>query len=128
MQDPVHVIQASEKEIADEIEESKEIHEDNAICHDELQTNSEKEESPQLRSNEPCNVDAIDDTTPLCEEIIHDNASIKPREAEEIGENQGLESTFEPSVESSIQNNVEDSSSHHEVSLIPFNKYHSYMP
>jgi hypothetical protein len=48
VQDPVHVIQASEKEIADEIEESKEIHEDNAICHDELQTNSEKEESPQL--------------------------------------------------------------------------------
>ncbi|XP_066321030.1 LOW QUALITY PROTEIN: uncharacterized protein [Miscanthus floridulus] len=109
--DPVHVIQASEKEIADEIEESKEIHEDNAICHDELQTNSEKEESPQLY-----NVDAkIDDTTPLCEEIIHDNASIKPREIEEIGENKGLDSTSEPSVESSIQNNVEDSSSHHKV-------------
>ncbi|CAD6248189.1 unnamed protein product [Miscanthus lutarioriparius] len=113
--DPVHVIQASEKEIADETEECKEIHEDNAICHDELQTNSEKEESPQLRSNEPCNVDAIDDTTPLCEEIIHDNASIKPRETEEIGENKGLDSTSEPSVESTIQNNVEDSSSHHEV-------------
>jgi len=113
--DLVHVIQASEKEIADEIEESKEIHEDNAICHDELQTNSEKEESPQLRSNEPYNVDAKIDATPLCEEIIHDNASIKPRETEEIGENKGLDSTSEPSVESSIQNNVEDSSNHHEV-------------
>lgn len=112
MQDPVHDIQASEKETADEIEESKKIHEDNAICHAELQTNSEKEESPQLY-----NVDGkIDDTAPLCEEIVHDNASIKPREIEEIGENTGLDSTSEPSVESSIQSNVEDSSSHHKVS------------
>lgn len=117
MQDPVHIIQASEKEIADEIEESKEIHEDNAICHDKLQTNSEKEESPQPHSNEPYNVDAkIDDTTSLCEEIIHDNTSINPRKIEEIGENKGLDFTSEPSVESSIQNNVEDSSSHHKVS------------
>lgn len=116
MQDPVHVIQVSEKEITDEIEESKEVHEDNAICHDE-QTNSEKEESPQLRSNEPYNVDGeIDDTTPLCEEVIHDTATIKPREIEEIGENKGLDSTSEPSVKSSILNNVEDSSSHHKVS------------
>ncbi|PWZ23140.1 hypothetical protein Zm00014a_008797 [Zea mays] len=115
-EDPVHIIQASEKEIADEIEESKEIHEDNAICHDKLQTNSEKEESPQPHSNEPYNVDAkIDDTTSLCEEIIHDNTSINPREIEEIGENKGPDFTSEPSVESSIQNNVEDSSSHHKV-------------
>lgn len=116
--DDVHTIQASEKEIAGEINENKEIqNEDNAIHHDESQTKSEKDEAPQLHASEPCDMDAkIDDTTTPGEEIIDGNASIKPREIEEIGENKGLDSTSKPFVESSIQNNVEqDLSRHHKV-------------
>ncbi|KAJ1277754.1 hypothetical protein BS78_04G027400 [Paspalum vaginatum] len=110
--DNVHTIKGSEKEIADEIEENKEKqNEDDAIHHDEQQTKPEKEEAPQLCSNEPYNMD-----TPLHEEKNHDNASIKPRDIEEIGENKGPDSTSEPSAESSIQNNAEqDLNSHHKV-------------
>ncbi|WVZ78003.1 hypothetical protein U9M48_025784 [Paspalum notatum var. saurae] len=116
--DDVHTIKGSEKEIADKIEENKEKqNEDDAIHHDELQTEPEKEEAPQLCSNEPYNMDTkIHDTAPLHEAKNHDNASIKPRDIEEIGENKGPDSTSEPFAESSIQNNVEqDLNSHHKV-------------
>nr|CAB3445482.1 unnamed protein product [Digitaria exilis] len=113
--DDVHAIQASEEEIADEIKENKEIQNEDAIHYDESQTKPEEEEEAQLHSNEPCSVDAkTDDTTILGEEIVPGNASINPREIEEIGESKGLNSPSEPLVESSIQNNVEQDS-HHKV-------------
>ncbi|RLN09687.1 hypothetical protein C2845_PM11G13720 [Panicum miliaceum] len=109
--DDVHTIRASEKEIADEIHDNKEIrNEDNAIHHDESQTKPEEEEAPKPEDNTK-----IDDTTTtLGGEIIDGNASIKPREIEEIGGKKGLESTSNPFVESSIQNNVEHDL-HHKV-------------
>jgi len=108
--DDVHTIQASEKEIADEIHDNKEIrNEDNAIHRDGSQTKPEEEEAPKPEDNAE-----TDDTTALGGEIIDGNASIKPREIEEIGENNGLESTSNPFVESSIQNNVEHDL-HHKV-------------
>ncbi|KAG2655774.1 uncharacterized protein LOC120713607 isoform X2 [Panicum virgatum] len=108
--DDVHTIQASEKEIADEIHDNKEIrNEDNAIHHDGSQTKPEEEEAPKPEDNAE-----TDDTTALGGEIIDGNASIKPREIEEIGENNGLEFTSNPFVESSIQNNVEHDL-HHKV-------------
>ncbi|CAL4971599.1 unnamed protein product [Urochloa decumbens] len=115
--DDVRTIQASEEEITGEINENREIqNEDNAINHDESQTKPE-EEASQLHSDEPCNMDAkIDDAITLGGEIIDGNASIKPRENENIVENKGLDSTSEPFVESSVQNNVEkDLSSHQKV-------------
>ncbi|CAN6237103.1 unnamed protein product [Urochloa humidicola] len=87
--DDVRTIQASEEEITGEINENREIrNEDNAINHDESQTKPEEEEAPQLHSDGPCNMDAkIDDAITLGGEIIDGNASIKPRENEDIGEN-----------------------------------------
>lgn len=129
--DDVHSIQASEEETADEIEERKEMqNEENAIHHDASETQPEEEEAPQLPSNEPCNVDAnTDDKTTPGEEIVPDNASTNPREIEEIGESKGLDSTFEPLVESSVQTNVEqDLNSHHKVSSNTLDMYQSYMP
>ncbi|RLM78582.1 hypothetical protein C2845_PM12G01710 [Panicum miliaceum] len=109
--DDVHTSRAAEKEIADEIHDNKEIrNEDNAIHHDESQTKPEEDVAPKPEDNAK-----IDDTTTtLGGEIIDGNASIKPREIEEIGENKGLESTSNPFVESSIQNNVEHDL-HHKV-------------
>ncbi|KAG2648309.1 microtubule-associated protein futsch-like isoform X1 [Panicum virgatum] len=98
--DDVHTIRESEKEIADEIHDNKEIrNEDNAIHHDESQIKPEEEEASKPEDNA---------------KIIDGNASIKPREIEETGENKGLESTSNPFVESSIQNNVEHDL-HHKV-------------
>ncbi|CAL5060475.1 unnamed protein product [Urochloa decumbens] len=116
--DDVRTIQASEAEITGEINENREIqNEDNAINHDESQTKPEEEEASQLHSDEPGNMDAkIDDAITLGREIIDGNASIKPRENENIVENKGLDSTSELFVEPSIQNNVEqDLSSHQKV-------------
>jgi len=111
--DDVHTIRESEKEIADEIHDNKEIrNEDNAIHHDESQTKPEEEEASKPEDNA---------------KIIDGNASIKPREIEEIGENKGLESTSNPFVESSIQNNVEHDL-HHKVSTYTLNMYCSYTP
>ena len=121
--DDVHTIQASEKEIADEIHDNKEIrNEDNAIHRDGSQTKPEEEEAPKPKDNAE-----TDDTTALGGEIIDGNASIKPREIEEIGENKGLESTSNPFVESSIQNNIEHDL-HHKVSTYTLNMYCSYTP
>ncbi|XP_062224166.1 uncharacterized protein LOC133922728 isoform X2 [Phragmites australis] len=116
--DDVHAIQASEKEVVDEVEENEEIqNEDNAVHQDESQTKPQEEEEPQLHFNEPYNAGTkIDDTTAPYEEIIHDNTSIQPREIKEIGESKGLNSISKPFVETSIQTNVEqDLSSHHKV-------------
>jgi hypothetical protein len=122
--DDVHTSRAAEKEIADEIHDNKEIrNEDNAIHHDESQTKPEEDVAPKPEDNAK-----IDDTTTtLGGEIIDGNASIKPREIEEIGENKGLESTSNPFVESSIQNNVEHDL-HHKVSTYTLNTYCSYTP
>ncbi|XP_062218102.1 uncharacterized protein LOC133918305 [Phragmites australis] len=114
--DDVHAIQTSDKEIIDEVEENKEMqNEDNDVHHDESQTKPEEKESPQLRFNQPYNTDTkIDNTTTPWEEIIHDNTSIQPREIEEIGENKGIDSISTPFVETSIQNNVEQDLSSHQ--------------
>ncbi|KAG2655773.1 hypothetical protein PVAP13_1KG036500 [Panicum virgatum] len=70
--DDVHTIQASEKEIADEIHDNKEIrNEDNAIHHDGSQTKPEEEEAPKPEDNAE-----TDDTTALGGEII-DESSIQ---------------------------------------------------